>query len=381
VELSAVCYSDIAVLYLRRGGAFPSMPYRDYIFEYPVGTGAFVYGTAAITAGLRGLGVPGSDVLVYFSISALLLGLCGAGAIWFTSRMPGARRGDVPFLAVGLASTAFVNWDLLTVGLTAAAMYAWARDGPATCGLLLGWAAATKAYPALLLVPLLLVCIRERRFRAFAAVVTASVVTWLTLNAAYLLGPLHSGWSLFYTFSFHRDADLGTIWNLLGHILPGQWPAGRWTQLGALRSAHWPGDDLNLLVSLSLVGCTIALCVIALLARRPPSLGQLSFLMIAAFLLTSKSWSPQYGLWLLPFAVLSRLPWRVLVAWLALDIAFYVGGMWYVNWQIDGAGPQLSLQQALVLVGVHWAGLAAVCACVIRDILRRDAPRSALACA
>jgi uncharacterized membrane protein len=353
------------------------MPYRDYIFEYPVGIGAFAYGTAAIAAGLHGIGVPGSDVLIYFSVSALLLALSGIAAIWFTSRMPGARRGDVLFLAVGLASMAYVNWDLLAVALTAAAMYAWARDRPAVAGLLLGWGAACKLYPALLLAPLLLVCLRERRLRAFTAAAATAALTWLALNAAYLIGPLHDGWNLFYTFSFHRDADLGTIWNLVGHIVPGHWPQDRGAVLGTFQSGHWPGRHLNLYESLSFLGCTLAICVIALAARRPPKLAQLCFLILAAFLLTNKSWSPQYGLWLLPFAVLCRLRWRVLIGWLAIDIAFYVGGMWYVNWQIYGAGPRLSLHQALILVGIHWTALAGVCGVVIRDIFRKHAPGDA----
>jgi uncharacterized membrane protein len=355
-EFSAVCYSDVAVLYETRPARFPAVPYRDYLFEYPVGTGAFVYATAALTAGLKAIGIPGKDTSVYFSLSALLLAACGVAAIWWTDRMPGRRRGDVAFLALGMAVMAYINWDLLTVALTAAALYAWSRDRPYLCGILLGWGAATKAYPALLLVPLFLVCVRQQRLRVFVGSTAAAALTWLALDAAYFFGPLRAGWTLFYTFSFHRDSDVGTVWHLLGHLLPG----------------NWPGTHLDLAVSTALVVLTLAICALALVAPRVPSLGQLSFLMVAAFLLTTKSWSPQYGLWLLPLLVLTRLPWRVLYAWLAVDVAFYVGGMWYVNGQISGPGPELSLNQMLVVVGVHWIALAGLCALVTRDILRTD---------
>ena len=355
-EFGAACYSDVEALYQTRGGAFPALPYRDYVFEYPVGIGAFAYTAAAITAGVRGAGAPGGDSLIYFTVSAVLLAACAVAAIWWTIRMPGARRGDALFLAAGMAVMGYINWDLLPVALTAAALYAWSRDSPALCGVLLGWGAASKTYPALLLVPLLLICLRERRLRAFGVIAVSSALTWLILNAPYMFGPLRGGWTLFYTFSFHRDSDVGTVWNLLGHILAGD----------------WPGHDLDLVVSVSLVTCAVGICALALLAPRAPSLGQLSFLMLAAFLLTSKSWSPQYGLWLLPFVVLTRLPWRVLGAWLAVDVAFYVAGMWYVNGEIHGPGPALSLNQNLAVVGVHWLALAGLCALTTRAVLRTN---------
>jgi len=364
-QFSAVCYSDVAVLYKTRAATFPAVPYRDYIFEYPVGTGAFAYAAAASTAALRSIGIPGSDIFIYFTVSAVLLALCGIGAIWWTSRVPGTRQADLVLLVVGAALLGYVNWDLLTVGLTAAAVYVWTRGRAYSCGFLLGLGAASKAYPALLLIPVLLICLRERQPRRFAAVAGSAAVTWFILNAPYIFGSLHAGWSLFYTFSYQRSSALGTGWNLLDHLLPGD----------------WPGSDLGLAVSISLVGCTVALGALALLAPRTPGLGQLSFLMIAAFLLTSKTWSPQYGLWLLPFAVLAGLPWRVLVAWLILDLAFYVASMWYVNAQIHGSGPELGLDPYLAVIAAHWLALAALSLLVVRDIMRGDVPRLAAATA
>ena len=46
--------------------------------------------------------------------------------------------------------------------------------------------------------------------------------------------------------------------------------------------------------------------VLALAAPRRPRLPQLCFLVLAAFLLTNKVWSPQYVIWLVPLAVLAR---------------------------------------------------------------------------
>ena len=60
--------------------------------------------------------------------------------------------------------------------------------------------------------------------------------------------------------------------------------------------------------------------------RGSPSLG---FLVVAAFLLLNKVWSPQYSLWLVPLAVLALPRWRLLLAWMTLDALVWVPRMFY----------------------------------------------------
>ena len=65
-------------------------------------------------------------------------------------------------VAPGLVLTAYINWDLLAVALGAGALWAWSRRSPLTAGVLIGLGTAAKLYPAFLLLPLLLLCFRER---------------------------------------------------------------------------------------------------------------------------------------------------------------------------------------------------------------------------
>ena len=67
----------------------------------------------------------------------------------------------------------------------------------------------------------------------------------------------------------------------------------------------------------------------ALRAPRPPRLASLAFLVVAAFLLVNKVWSPQYSLWLVPLAVLALPRWRLLLAWMVLDALVWVPRMYY----------------------------------------------------
>ena len=86
-----------------------------------------------------------------------------------------------------------------------------------------------------------------------------------------------------------------------------------------------PDDALNLLAGgLFAVACA-GIAVLALAAERRPRLPQLVFLVVAAFLLTNKVYSPQYVLWLLPLAVLARPRWRDFLIWQAAEVVHYVG--------------------------------------------------------
>mgnify|MGYP000290590496 CR=1 FL=1 len=79
-----------------------------------------------------------------------------------------------------------------------------------------------------------------------------------------------------------------------------------------------PPDRLNTIATgLFLLACA-GIALLIWRARTMPRVGQVLFLVIAAFLLTNKVYSPQYVLWLLPFVVLARPRWRDWLIWSAV---------------------------------------------------------------
>jgi uncharacterized membrane protein len=50
----------------------------------------------------------------------------------------------------------------------------------------------------------------------------------------------------------------------------------------------------------------------------------LAFLAVLAFLLTTKVWSPQYSLWLVPLLALARPRWRLSLIWQFSEIAVWI---------------------------------------------------------
>ena len=77
-------------------------------------------------------------------------------------------------LSPALILSAFINWDLIAMGLMMMALAAWASRRPALAGVLLGLAVATKFYPVVVLWPLFLLCLRAGRMRSF----------WITAGSA-----------------------------------------------------------------------------------------------------------------------------------------------------------------------------------------------------
>ena len=76
------------------------------------------------------------------------------------------------------------------VPLAGLGLLQWARRRPLAAGVLLGAATATKLYPVLFLVPLLALCLRADRLRAFATVAVATVLTPVLLSLpVYLTSP------------------------------------------------------------------------------------------------------------------------------------------------------------------------------------------------
>lgn len=352
------CYSDIPPLYFGRGLADGEVPYigqeGDRQVEYPVLTGAVMWMTAQLVPGDAD---PGQRSRRYFDVNALALAVCAAVAVVATALLGGRRPWDAAMVALapGLALAGTINWDLWAVALLALGMLAWARERPLAAGLLIGLAAATKFYPLFLLGPLLLLCLRGGRMREWWATVVAAGCGWAAVNVPVMLADF-DGWARFYRLSEERAAGFSSIWFVLsqqGHPVP--------------------PSALNAVAGGAFVACCIGVAALALTARRRPRLPQLVFLVVAAFLLTTKVYSPQYLLWLLPLAALARPRWRDFLIWQAGEVIHFFG-IWMLIAGYPPGNPERALGEdgygATVLA--HVAGTLWLCGVVVRDVLRPE---------
>jgi uncharacterized membrane protein len=175
---------------------------------------------------------------------------------------------------------------------------------------------AAKLYPLLLLGGLFLLCLRAGRLRPWAVATAAAAVAWVAVDLPIaLLAP--ANWARFFTLSGERPANPETLWNMALY-----WSGNRILD-GPLQSGQTP-TVLNTAVAVVLVVAVLAIAVLALTAPVRPRVAQIAFLLVAAFLLLNKVWSPQYSLWLLPLAALARPRWRSLLFWQATEAVVWV---------------------------------------------------------
>ena len=367
-QYTHACYSDVIPLWGAEGLASGAVPYRDHAVEYPVLTGGFMWLTGELTRAWHALAesgaVPGQDQGVMFGVlTCLLLAVCGLFTVAATAAAAGRRRQwDAAILAVSplLVFHAFSNWDLLAMAFASAALWAWARSRPVAAGVLIGLGAAAKLYPALLFVPLALLAYRSRCWRPVLWAATAGAGAWLAVNLPVALA-WTSGWKEFYAFSESRPAEASTFWAMLKHYYP--------NTFGSPADAGWSPPGLA--VALFLLAALGAVGWLALTAPVRPRLAQLAFLTVAAFLLTTKVWSPQYSIWLVPLLALARPRWRTALIWQATEIAVWIATL---LWLLGGSDPN----KALTYEALTWvlllrdAVLLVIVGLIVRDIRRPE---------
>ncbi|WMX46076.1 glycosyltransferase family 87 protein [Streptomyces roseicoloratus] len=358
-QYTHACYSDIPHLFAGRGFAEGLLPYFDRLggdipfLEYPVLTGLFMQVAAWLTPG----GDLTSQEQSYWLVNAGLLMVCAAVLAVCVARTHRNRPWDglLVALAPAFALTATINWDLLAVALTAAALLMWSRSRPLGFGILLGLATAAKFYPALLLVPVLLLCWRAGRWRAFGTAVLGAAGAWLVVNLPVML-LANEGWKQFYVFSTERNVDFGSFWLLISQTTG--------EQIRPETANYWA----LFLMMLAVAGLTY----LALTAPRRPRLAQLAFLIVAAFVLTNKVYSPQYVLWLIPLAALARPRWRDFLVWQACEVMYFLGIWLYLAYTSSGNKQGLPTDGYQFAIVLHLLGTLYLCALVVRDILAPD---------
>ncbi|NUR85039.1 MAG: hypothetical protein HOY71_13225, partial [Nonomuraea sp.] len=130
--------------------------------------------------------------------------------------------------------------------------------------------------------------------------------------------------------------------------------------------------DVSTLGMLSLALLCLGIAVLTLAAPRRPRLAQVCFLALAAFMMTNKVWSPQFVLWLLPFAVLARPNWKALALWQVAEVWYFFAIWLYLLSQAPADRPDLGIGDDTYFTAV-WGRIitiAIMMAFVVRDILR-----------
>jgi uncharacterized membrane protein len=384
-----LCYSDTVPLYgaeLLNQGKFPyksswietdasGAPQTRYDgrpavrhMEYPVLTGVYQYVSMALAKTYTALSkvVPlpvVAEVVIFFDVAAFGLALAWLATVWATAGLSGRRIWDAALVAASpvVIFQIFTNFDALATAFAMGGLLAWARRRPVLAGVLIGLGAAAKLYPLLFMGPMLVVGIRTGRLGALGRTAAATAATWLLVNLPVLV-LFPRGWSEFFRLNTRRGDDMDSLYNVVKSFTG-------WRGFDPKLGFWQPPTVLNTVVVVSFAVCCAAIAYVALTAPRRPRVAQLVFLMVAAFLLTNKVWSPQFSLWLVPLAVLALPHRRILLAWMTIDALVWVPRMYFLYGNPNRGLPEEFFTTTVALRDV---AVMALCALVIRQIYRPD---------
>lgn len=356
--------------------------YRDFAFEYPPLAALVLIPPYLVSASDGGIVTYGLLFLVQAGLLSSLLGLALIKVVegWTPPRavLPVVLAYT---LLVGAAAPLLAwRYDLFPAVLTALALVSLLHGRPILAGGWLGLGTAAKLYPAVLLLVVVLHHLAGRRYRAGAGLVAG----WAAATGAILLPFLLLAPGAAFSFlGYHQARGIqvestpaGLL--MIGHLL-GWWRLRVEHSYGAFHLAGPPADVvapwLPPLMLLAL-GAALVLSFASFRAEWTVS-GQVSTqtllaslsLVLLAFLLTSKVFSPQYLAWLLPFAPLLR-PRQ---AALAVGIVIITMGIFPLSY--DGLVALSTLQ--IVLLNLRNLLVVALAVWLVAD-LKPSSARAAL---
>jgi uncharacterized membrane protein len=329
-------FTELYVLESIEGGRLPYLDAcvpvgGDPCDEYPVLTMYAMRLTGWVSSGIE----------PFFYANALLMLLCALIISVLLARRVGMRALYFA-LAPTLALYGLMNWDLLGVVLMVAAVEAYLRDRQVAAGVALGLSAATKFFPALLLVPLAADLLGRGRRSDVVRLAGAAVGAWAVVNVPFAVAA-PEGWGEFFRFNSARPPDIDSLWYAVCHRVVGEVPC---LETGLVNAA-------SLIVFASAVAA-----VWWAKWRRDPHFERwtLAFPVIVLFFLANKVYSPQYSLWLLPLFALLLPDLRLFAAFGAAEVAIFL-----TRYQVPLEPPLLGFQLAVlardaVLIGyvVAW---------------------------
>ena len=292
------CYSDLSALYVSRGLDTNTWPYAsdDNSVEYPVITAMVMYATSFVAKS------PAS----YFNVNIFFLVLLFLATVIVVRKI----RPEFAYLsavAPAMIASLFINWDLWGIATMMLAIYWFDRKQYLHSALILALSISTKFLPIFLLIPIAFILWRDTKLKELVKYVGVVAVTWLAINAPFAL-TTPTGWWRFFKLNLERGADWGSVWLAL-------------QQLGLNLT------NLNYLsILLLLIGLT-SIAIFLFELKHTPTLASVAFIVMAAVMVASKVYSPQFVLWLTPLAVIALINKEDLHAfwlWQATEVIYHV---------------------------------------------------------
>ena len=206
---------------------------------------------------------------------------------------------------------AFTHWEILSITTAVGALWCLSRQHFGYAGVCIGLGISAQIWPVFLLLALYIIAGRNDQWWETLRCTQFTILSWAAINIPVAVLFPHT-W-----FRYFVDVYL-QMWD---------WQSG-FALL--IRETNWLGFDRATTLNLVTVGMfsVLLVMIIAVIAQSPstPGVPEVTLLLLVAWLLSTKEWSSQFSLWLVPIIVLAVPKWRLVFAWGAVEAV-----LWYVQ--------------------------------------------------
>jgi len=347
------CYTDIPALFSERGLNTNTFPYLSAAnsMEYPPVTGLFAWAISFIT--------PNSSNVLYFDLNILFLIM-----IYFISVL--ILKALAPkYLYLFLASPAviaslFINWDLIAVASALLTVYFFEKKKYEESAIALGISIATKFFPIVMLLPIAIIFYRKKQLKQLSIYLFTTAILWLAINLSIAVF-YFDGWWRFFKLNIERGADFGSIWYGLSLL-------------------NLDISNLDLIYPLLSITLFIALAIYLLKLDKIPNLAHITFFAVVIFTTFGKVYSPQYVLWLTPFAVIAITNSRQQVSfwfWQITEIIYHLA-IWQYLALYSGAKYGLPDNGYVIATLLRVVGVCTFTFILMRDLSAKSTVKSSV---
>jgi len=347
------CYTDIPALFSERGLNTNTFPYLSAAnsMEYPPVTGLFAWAISFIT--------PNSSNVLYFDLNILFLII-----MYFISAL--ILKALAPkYLYLFLASPAviaslFINWDLIAVASALLTVYFFEKKKYEESAIALGISIATKFFPIVMLLPIAIIFYRKKQLKQLSIYLFTTAILWLAINLSIAVF-YFDGWWRFFKLNIERGADFGSIWYGLSLL-------------------NLDISNLDLIYPLLSITLFIALAIYLLKLDKIPNLAHITFFAVVIFTTFGKVYSPQYVLWLTPFAVIAITNSRQQISfwfWQITEIIYHLA-IWQYLALYSGAKYGLPDNGYVIATLLRVVGVCTFTFILMRDLSAKSTVKSSV---
>ena len=273
--------------------------------EYPALTGLIMWLISFLVS------PSATAIYSYYRITAALQIVLLAVSAYLIFKLAGKKYGFYFVLAPAVLYSLNRNWDIWAVAAMLLAIYLFEKKRFQPSAILLAVAIATKFFPIVLMLPILIIFLRNKQPKLFIRYAFTTATAWAIINLPFVLIN-YEGWAYFYKFSVERGLGSASFFEITNIILP---------------SITFSSVHFYILNILALVVVTTYF----LKLKSIPTLAATSFFVMFGFILFNKQYSFQYVIWLSVLAVLTfsylrrehkELLIYVYILWQAFELAF-----------------------------------------------------------